>query len=116
MVYDTIDHYVVLFGGVNTTTGVVYNDTWVFTGSDWIQLALSHAPSPRYGAASTWAYAVTSSGGKDHFGYLELYGGETVNGTYLGDTWKFVNGSWTQLNIGVKAARSPPPMRSWPTI
>jgi hypothetical protein len=107
MVYDAIDHYVVLFGGVNTTTGVVYNDTWVFTGSDWIQLALSHAPSPRYGAASTWAYAVTSSGGKDHFGYLELYGGETVNGTYLGDTWKFVNGSWTQLNIGVKAAPVP---------
>ncbi len=99
MVYDAIDHYVVLFGGVNTTTGQVYNDTWVFTGQLWIQLAISQAPSPRYGAGSTWAYAVTSSGSAGHFGYVELFGGED-DGALLGDTWEFLGGVWTQVDFG----------------
>ena len=108
MVYDAADHYVVLFGGVNLTTGQVYNDTWIFTGSVWIQLALTHAPPARYGAASTWAFATVASGlggphGGDHFGYVLLFGGQSGPNAYLADTWKFVGGQWTLITTNPKS-------------
>jgi hypothetical protein len=102
MVYDAIDHYVVLFGGVNLTTGHPYNDTWAFTGSIWVELAETGAPSPRYGAAATWASVTTTSGTTGYFGYVELFGGESSPGHYLGDTWEFHDGAWTQLDVGVR--------------
>jgi Galactose oxidase, central domain/Kelch motif len=104
MVYDITDHETVLFGGLNTTTGKVYNDTWTLSAGVWTQLALAHAPAPRYGAGNVWA---TARAGSNPFNYMMLFGGVSSTGSYLGDTWTFVGGVWTQVLVGAKASPDP---------
>lgn len=41
-------------------------------------------------------------------GYAVLFGGGSADGTYWGDTWKYVNGAWVQL----APRESPPPLDS----
>jgi hypothetical protein len=91
LVYDASDGYVVLFGGLNDTTGVLFSDTWIFYGGSWYNVT-SYAGTPppaRFGASATY----------DAWdGYVLLYGG--TNGYYsvLGDTWNFTGGTWSQMS------------------
>jgi Galactose oxidase, central domain len=148
--YDGADGYVLLFGG--ETTSYSLGDTWEYHGGAWQQVITSPSPSPRfhgsiaYDAADgdvvlfggsywgtsgtmdgdTWTYVqgtwtLVSSGtssdpmprraagmaydGTD--GYVVLFGGVTGSVVALSDTWKFSNGSWTQLNP------SPHPTARW---
>jgi hypothetical protein len=102
MVWDAADGYVLLFGGING--GTYLGDTWSFKGGRWTEIesaqsaqgqctqisngATVSCPVPR--AALSMAYDQFSS---DQ--YVVLFGG--FNGGYLGDTWKFVGGTWTEL-------------------
>ena len=54
--------------------------------SGWGQLQLTGAPTARSGAAMTYDPAD---------GYVLLFGG--YDGGYLGDTWEFKGGAWTQI-------------------
>jgi Galactose oxidase, central domain len=61
---------------------------------------LSPSPAPRYGAAMVY---------DAHDGYILLFGGAGgPSNNPLNDTWKFQNGTWTQLH-----PKSSPPGRYW---
>jgi hypothetical protein len=90
MTYDTKDGYVVLFGGLGGLT--VGADTWKFLAGSWTQLTPAKSPSAREDAQIAYD-------AKD--GYVLLYGGLSLGGAgnALGDTWTFVGGKWTHLNL-----------------
>jgi hypothetical protein len=103
MVFDIQDNELILFGGINTTSKTVFGDTWTFAGGVWTQLHPTTAPPARYGAAMDWAFP-TSKGSYD---YVLLFGGKSATGGYLGDTWQFVRGTWTQLEVGKRGTPLP---------
>jgi len=92
MAWDPLDHYVVLFGGWNTTGGAspsfYYNDTWAFAGGSWTRIATTSAPSPRVLTALA-SYA----------GGVMLFGGNAGSTAY-NDTWSYAGGNWTLLSVG----------------
>ncbi|HEV2317808.1 MAG TPA: kelch repeat-containing protein [Thermoplasmata archaeon] len=93
MTYDPAGKLVVLFGGVENSSGtwVTTNATWEYSGGVWTKVHPRVAPSPRAGVYLAW----------DAFDrYLVLFGGTSSIQScchYLNDTWKFSNGSWTKL-------------------
>ena len=89
MVYDAADGYVLLFGGYNAPG--LLGDTWKFFAGTWTKLLPSLSPSARSGAS-----AADDPASAD--GYVVLFGGWTGGTNYLGDTWTFSAGSWTQLS------------------
>ena len=98
MVYDAADSRIVLFGGCGSTCPL--GDTWNYTSSPvpgWNECRScvgSNAPSPRWG--SSMAYDSNDR-------YVLLFGG-CGSTCPLGDTWKYGNGTWTELS----PATSPP--------
>jgi hypothetical protein len=95
MVYDPVDHYVVMFSGSNGK-----NDTWTFAAGKWTKLTQSTAPTNRTYPCMVWD-------AKD--GYILLFGGHQggkTTGRLMNDTWEFLDGKWTQLHPAV----SPPPL------
>ena len=92
MAYDSVRQQVVLFGGQNVTGGVVtsLNDTWAFTGADWVQQSPATPPAARNCAAMAWDEAHQQ---------MVLFGGTTLTlftGTYLADTWVWDGSNWEQ--------------------
>lgn len=81
MAWDDHDHYVVLFGGQNLTTGVIFGDTWKFVGGVWAPIPTSTAPAAR--VAASMVYDATD-------GYLVLFGGSET-----GLSWNMSCGTWT---------------------
>ena len=100
MAYDAASGYVLLFGGFDySELGVttVYNDTWAWNGTAWIQLGPGASPSTRYGAAMTYNAAS---------GTILLFGGENASSQFLGDTWIWDGNTWSQ-----QSPSSSPPAR-----
>jgi hypothetical protein len=103
--YDAADGYVVLYGGFlgtrvtsPTTVGNICDDqTWTFEGRSWTQLEISGPPGLCY---PSMTYDASD-------GYVLLWGGvETGSSGYgpdSGQTWTYVHGQWSDLNI-----RGPP--------
>jgi hypothetical protein len=93
MAYDSATSQLVLFGGFNNSG--LLNDTWVWSGRAWAQVAdasdpgctdtCTASPSPR--GYSTMAYDPATS-------QLILFGGRTPE---RGDTWKWNGSTWTHL-------------------
>lgn len=95
MVYDPLDHYVVMFSGSNGA-----NDTWTFSDGKWSLLPEAIAPVARVYPCMVW-----DAGD----GYILLFGGTESGagaGRLLNDTWEFKNGVWTELHPSV----APPPL------
>ncbi|HEV2519378.1 MAG TPA: hypothetical protein VGX00_01990 [Thermoplasmata archaeon] len=72
MTWDSLDNYVLLFGG-SLATGATLGDTWIFNGT-WHNISASvgtSPPSPRAGMAIA----------NSPSGYILMYGGEAWNGT-----------------------------------
>jgi Kelch motif len=97
--YDEKDRYVLLFGGEATATGVVLADTWKFANGAWTELHPTVAPPARFAAAMAYDPAD---------GYVVLWGGQNAS-TQFNDTWTFVGGQWSLLDVGEGAASAPPP-------
>ncbi len=97
MVYDPIDHEVLLFGGSSAS------DTWAWSHGAWLQIIAASActpttcPSPRSSAAFAWDAADQEA---------VLFGGLGGSGP-LGDTWAFAHGSWTNLTGTAGTAPAP---------
>ena len=89
MAYDAADGWVVLFGGLNGTRGVI-GDTWNFSAGHWTNRTstASVAPSARY--FSAMAYDATDK-------VALLFGGRTGGFAVLGDTWSFARGAWSKV-------------------
>src|SRR2546422_3883964 len=77
MAYDSVDGYVILFGGVDNS-GAAIGDSWKFLGGSWTDITPSSSPSPRFSASMAYDTAD---------GYVVLFGGLGASGS-LGDTWK----------------------------
>jgi hypothetical protein len=99
LVYDAApgDHYLLLFGGSHGTSP--YGYTWEFTAQGgWTKLSFGSGSSPGARFAASMVYDSTD-------GYVVLFGGAGAS-VVLSDTWKYVNGAWTNL-----APSSSPPGR-----
>src|SRR2546428_432668 len=94
MVYDASDGYVLL------TVGSV---SWAFKGGLWTNISTNCStggacPSPRYGSSAIYDVAD---------GYVVLFGGVSGVTGFLGDTWIFLGGAWTNISTAVSpSARS----------
>ncbi|MCI4324484.1 MAG: hypothetical protein L3K00_01165 [Thermoplasmata archaeon] len=92
--YDPADGYVVLFGGLNTTYGIL-GDTWTYAAGKWT--LLSPSPTPPARAQAAMAYSALD-------GKLVLFGG-VGTGVYYSDTWTFVAGTWTKIATAVHPSK-----------
>jgi hypothetical protein len=93
MVYDKATHHGILFGGITATdsgTKQAYAlaDTWLWTGSRWVQLFPAHSPVARSGEV----FVLDTL--RDR---AVLFGGHTTN-TEVNDTWYFSGNDWTEIN------------------
>jgi PKD repeat protein len=70
-------------------------------GYTWTNLSaiVPAGPSPRIGAAMTWDASD---------GYVLYFGGQNLANKAIGDTWSYVNGTWTNLTASLSGA--PPPL------
>jgi hypothetical protein len=79
MAYDPTIGCVVLFGG---TPGFpdAFNDTWIWTGSTWVQIQTPYKPSARF--ASALAFEPYLDG-------MILFGGYLTGDILTNQTWIF---------------------------
>jgi hypothetical protein len=104
--YDAADGILLLYGGEEQ--GLVYGDTWEFSGGAWTPVAFpsgTPTPGPRYGAGMAY---------DPRDGYFLLFGGNNSAGTVNG-TWGF-NVSlhrWSQVAAG---GVSGPRSRAFPAL
>lgn len=89
IVYDAADGYVLLSGGADPAAA---DDSWSFHAGAWTLVHRLSAPPGRDAAAMAYD-------AKD--GYTVLFGGGSGmvygwGGGVLGDTWTYVNGTWSQ--------------------
>ncbi len=98
MAFDSIGPRILLFGGIGSD-GNATSGTWSWDGTNWTAIVPATAPAPpaRY-AASMAADAVT--------GTDVLFGGLSVPGSPLGDTWSWDGSRWTQ-NLPDSASSAP---------
>jgi hypothetical protein len=92
MVWDTAIHRAVLFGGltaIDAGTKLQYDlgDTWLWTGSRWIQVFPAHSPSAR--AAESMVFDSARN-------RVVIFGGRQGK-TNLNDTWFYDGNDWAQI-------------------
>lgn len=102
MVYDEKRQRIVLFGGqASDQAGSGLNDTWEWTGSDWVKVTTSKAPSPR-GIHGSIAYDSLRE-------RTVIRGGGTIPGQPLhGDTWEYDGTDWKEVTGTGPGARVGP--------
>jgi hypothetical protein len=115
MAYDSSDGYILLFGGLmNDYVG----DTWIYRGGTWTTLE-TPAHGPSFGSTTCYLYAAGKNTSRQtpcpsarygatmtydpEGGCVLLFGGN--NGSYLGDTWEFKRGTWTQESVSSPSGR-----------
>lgn len=93
MVYDPVRAVVFLFGGSDGSAA--FNDTWVWDGLEWVQLAPSMSPEPRFD------FGMAYDGDRNR---VVLFGGRRANGTVLGDTWEYYDEEWHYCDVATAPA------------
>ena len=88
MVYDAARGQIVLFGGAAGTPAADSNQTWIWNGTNWIQMHPAVSPPARDSAAM--AYDAVSQ-------KVVLFGGYWAFGI-ANDTWTWDGSNWTQMN------------------
>ena len=88
-VWDGAISRIVIFGGssVSGATTTAYNDTWTWSGTDWVQVSTTRSPSARYDHGI--AYDASRS-------LVYVFGGRTTSAS-LRDLWSFDGTNWTQV-------------------
>ncbi|MCK4659379.1 MAG: hypothetical protein KAV82_07645 [Phycisphaerae bacterium] len=87
LAYDGTRDVVVLFGGVEASSGQKVGDTWEYDGSTWT-LRATTGPTARQDSAAAFD-AVR--------GVVVLHGGHDNNDAALGDTWEWDGTAWAQV-------------------
>jgi hypothetical protein len=95
LAYDAARQRVVLFGG-DLLDGTSADDTWVWDGEYWTQVA-DTGPSPRSGHG----VAFDTNGA-----VVVLFGGLSSSGEMHGDTWQWDGSDWTQVADTGPSART----------
>jgi len=85
MAYDEVSQRVVMFGGSGDPG--VGNDTWLWDGVNWTQVAASVSPGPRTGHEMTFDAARSET---------ILFGGMAIGGapSWPSDTWSWDGSAW----------------------
>jgi hypothetical protein len=99
MVYDPIQHRMIMYGGETATdrgTRIAYDlqDTWFFGETRWVRDYPPHNPGNRGGHGMIWDKARSR---------VVLFGGRDQK-TEWNDTWQFINGDWSKIDT----ATAPP--------
>lgn len=90
MTFDSVDGYVLLFGGAGPG-GRPLNDTWGFAQGTWTNLTSGPAPSPRWG--SSLVYDPIDS-------FAVLFGGcIRASNCAQSDTWSYSKGHWANVTM-----------------
>jgi len=92
MQYDPATSSLILFGGQQSnTTGSRIGDTWLLTGSSWVQLAPGTSPSAR------GLHAMTTRGAP--YNDIILIAGRDATNTIQTDTWRWdgAGQTWQQI-------------------
>ena len=98
MVYDSLDGYVILFAGMNSTGTI--SDIWEYRAGAWSPLPYStKGPQGRFGAAAAFDPLAPYQG-------MVVFGG-IVQGSTRGDTWVYSAGNWKQVNTSSSAPTHP---------
>ncbi len=115
LAYDAQNQSLLLFGGYSvlavlspaaespsltiTYYTTVYNDTWEFANNTWTNVSgqVGTGPSARFSGAMSYDPSDN---------YVVLFGGEGVSDNSLSDTWKFADGTWTNLTSSLTTAPS----------
>jgi len=107
MAYDALRNETVLFGGFPAASAnMLFNDTWVWDGTDWSERTTANRPPP------TAAHAMTYDSNR---GEILLIGGEAIEDLSQGDfysdaTWRWDGTTWFQTSgLDVNG-------RLWPAI
>jgi hypothetical protein len=80
---------VLAFGGQSAYGAAYFNDTWLFKGGNWTQLAPKASPPIRSQYAMAYDPATSE---------MVLFGGYNGGSQYLSDTWTFNGLTWTQVH------------------
>src|SRR5438046_9905626 len=88
MAYDSARQEIVLFGGYDS--GNYFNDTWVWTGTNW----LSRSPSTSPSATSVRQGMAYDGQRKEGI----LVGGELSGGEQTNETWTWNGTNWNSRN------------------
>jgi hypothetical protein len=94
MAFDSDRGVAVLFGGFDGTN--VFDDTWEWDGSAWVQAAPSTKPSARSAHATVYDPVHKRT---------ILFGGADGLGTTQGDTWAWNGSQWSQVATTGPSAR-----------
>ena len=94
MVFDTAEHRLVLFGGVDKRNRFL-NDLWSWDGSNWNRIG-SGGPEPRIDAAMVY------DGRRER---IVLFGGQNFPTVY-GDTWEWDGKSWAEATTSGPGPRA----------
>ncbi len=82
---------VILFGG-SDTADMAFNQTWVYTASDWSLVPVVGTVPPSRTYASLVSNPISQT--------LYLFGGQNSReGTLYNDLWAYENGSWTEVSV-----------------
>lgn len=100
MAYDPATSQLVKFGGKIESGGSTFNDTYIWTGTNWDHLSPSSYPPGRWDASM--AYDTDTA-------QLILFGGENASYGPLDDTWDWDGSTWHRL------VDSGPPFTGKPT-
>ena len=101
LVYDTVDGYVLLYGGANASA--VLNDTWTYVHGAWSQLSPSRSPPGRFEAGMAYDSA-------DNLVLLFSGAWSAASGSDLrSDAWVLSAGSWTNITLGPTLISTTPP-------
>ncbi|MCI4317499.1 MAG: PKD domain-containing protein, partial [Thermoplasmata archaeon] len=93
LVWDPVDGYMVLFGGMANDINLVptqLNDTWSYRAGNWTKLAPTISPPARYDFGFVWDPSLQLA---------VLYGGGLSSGATAAGTWTFVGGQWTSVTV-----------------
>ena len=101
MSYDVVQQEVVLFGGnICCSTPGERDDTWVWDGTSWSELATAVGPAARFGMGMVFDVARQET---------LLFGGDrTCNTQHFGNTWAFEAGMWVERDPGLYPPGPPP--------
>lgn len=90
LAYDLLRDEAVLFGGIQASNAAYLNQTWVYTGQNWVQ---------RFPGASPPARRLHAMAYDSDRRVVWLFGGDSsIPGMTLGDLWRWDGVTWTQQN------------------
>lgn len=90
MVYDVSLQRTILFGGCNEGTGTIYGDTWRYDGNNWVEVAATGSPSPRFRGVMEYDSQRSRS----------VYFGGYDGSLQRNETYEYSNGAWNLVTNG----------------